>query len=226
MGKYCEEKSVRFLGIWVDETMSFSCHITKLKSKLNSGIYALSTSSNIVSLKVRKLIYRSLVESHLRFGAIVYGATNPGNLEQICVLQRKAIRKVARAKYNAHTDNLFKDYCFLKFEDIVHLSQTIFVRQFKNKMLPTSFLNFFQDLPLSEQIFRDHDYNLKVKKVNKNFLSFYPNVQMIQAWNRNNILIKSEAETKDMKDYYTIHKINSYESECVKDNCYVCNLPY
>ena len=93
-------------------------------------------------------------------------------------------------------------------------------------MAPNSFNNFFQVLPQSEQIFRDHDYNLKPKTVNENFLSFYPNVKMIQAWNRNNLLIKSEAQTQDMTEYHTNCKISSYKSECVKDNCYVCNLPY
>ena len=137
VGRYCAEKSVRFLGIWVDDTLSFSSHISKLKSKLVSGIYALSTSSKLVSLKVRKLIYRSLVESHIRFASIIYGASNSNLISDIRVLQRKAIRIVAKAKYNAHTSELFKEYSFLKFDDIVHLNQTIFVRQFKNKQLPT-----------------------------------------------------------------------------------------
>ena len=223
VGKYCEEKSVRFLGIWVDDTLSFTDHIAKLKAKLKSAIYALSTSSTIVSLRVRKLIYNSLFESHLRFGAIIYGASNPKSLEQICVLQRKAIRIVARAKYNAHTDNIFKEFRVLKFDDIVHLSQTIFVRQFKNKQLPTSFNNFFQNLPLSEQIYRDHDYNLKQKLLNKPFLHNYPSVQLVRAWNRNNLFIKSEAEIIILKSDYITQKINNYEGDCTKDNCYVCD---
>ena len=207
----------------MDDTLSFSSHISKLKSKLVSGIYALSTSSKLVSLKVRKLIYRSLVESHIRFASIIYGASNSNLISDIRVLQRKAIRIVAKAKYNAHTSELFKEYSFLKFDDIVHLNQTIFVRQFKNKQLPTSFLNFFQDLPLSQQIYRDHDYNLKPKQVNKTFLSHYPTVKMIRAWNQNDLLIKSEGEVTDLKEYFMMHKLNSYESECLEVNCYICN---
>ena len=152
--------------------MSFTDHICKLKSKLISGIYALSTSSGLVSLKVRKLIYCSLVESHICFAAIIYGGSNPTLLSPIRVLQRKAIRIVARAKFNAHTDNIFKELSILKFDDIIQLNQTLFVRQFKNMQLPISFNNFLENLPPSEQIFRDHDYNLKLKTVKKPFLSF------------------------------------------------------
>ena len=43
VGQTCPEKSVRFLGIWIDDQLSFSGHIDKIKSKLNSALYALST---------------------------------------------------------------------------------------------------------------------------------------------------------------------------------------
>jgi hypothetical protein len=82
-GKHCDVQLIRFLGVWIDEDMSFEGHINKLKSKLNSGLYALSTCAYIVPLRIRKLIYRSLVESHLRVGSILYGAATPKLLEPI-----------------------------------------------------------------------------------------------------------------------------------------------
>ena len=139
----CLEKAVRFLGIWIDDTLSFSVHIQKLKAKLNSGLYALSTCNKIVKIQIRKLIYRSLFESHLRFGSVISGAANPTLLEQISVLQRKAVRHVARAKYNAHADVLFKSYQFLKYDDLVHLSQCNFMRLYSNKQLPKYLFNMF-----------------------------------------------------------------------------------
>ena len=54
VGQFCEETSVRFLGIWIDDALTFSGHISKLKSKLNSGLYALSTCNKIVPVKIRK----------------------------------------------------------------------------------------------------------------------------------------------------------------------------
>ena len=57
VGKFCPETTVRFLGILIDDTLSFSGHIQKLKAKQNK----------IVPLKIRKTIYQSLIESHLRF---------------------------------------------------------------------------------------------------------------------------------------------------------------
>ena len=225
-GSNCEEKYVRFLGIWIDDNMSFVGHIEKLKSKLNSGLYALSTCNKIVPLKIRKLIYRSLIESHLHFGSVIYGAANPKLLQTVETLQRKAVRLVARTTYNAHTDPLFKQYSILKLNDLVNLDQNIFVRQFKNGKLPPSFKDFFYNLSSTAQKTRDDDYNLEAKHLTNNLLFYYPSVQLIRNWNRNTIVVKAQAEISLMKSEFKICQINKYEDECVKLNCYVCSRTY
>ena len=55
VGNMCLEKSVRFLGIWIDDTLCFSGHTEKLKAKPNSGMYALSTCDQLVPLKKNNL---------------------------------------------------------------------------------------------------------------------------------------------------------------------------
>ena len=60
-GRNCVEEYVRFLGVLIDDELSFVGHINKLKSKLNSGLYALSTCNNLVPLNIRLLIYRGLI---------------------------------------------------------------------------------------------------------------------------------------------------------------------
>ena len=221
-GDNCKENFVRFLGIWIDENLSFLGHLAKLKSKLNSGLYALANCSKTVPFRIRKLIYHSLLESHLHFGSIIYGATNPKNLGQIETIQRKALRILTRSKYNVHTDPLFKKHNILKLSDLIQLNQTLFVRQYKNGKLPESFFGFFQDIPFNEQKSRDDDFNLKQKLATTNALLYFPSCQIIRNWNQNNILLKSEADTSNLKEDFVQKKINSYDEECVKPNCYTC----
>ena len=223
VGDTCDEKLVRFLGIWIDERLSFEGHIHKLKSKLNSGIYALSTCQNSVPLNIRKTIYSSLIESHLRFGSIIYGAAKPGLLDQISVTQRKAVRSVANVMYNSHTDPIFKRFGFLKFNDIVHLDQSIFMLKYSNNNVPISFRHFFQNISATESRRRDDVYNFKTKTPNYPDLFFYPNVQLIKNWNRNSILIKSEGEHLGLKAAFITNKLNSYEEECSNAYCYICS---
>ena len=88
--------------------------------------------------------------------------------------------------------------------------------------MPKSFDNMFQYLPLSDQVYRDHDYNFKPKTCNKNFLCHFPTVQLLRAWNRSHLLVKSEAEINLMKATFISQKLSTYEEECVKQFCYIC----
>ena len=178
--------------------MSFSGHISKLKSKLNLGIYALATCTKVVPFRIRKLIYHSLFESHLHFGSIIYGASNPRILSSIETVQRKAVRVLARSKYNAHSDPLFKKHKILKVGDLIQLDQSIFVRQFKNGKLPGSFNGFFHDIPFNEQKSRDDDYNLR-KQTNIALLHF-PSCQIVRSWNQNSLSLKAEADIATFKE--------------------------
>ena len=220
VGDHCKENLVRFLGIWIDENLSFTGHLAKLKSKLNTGIYALATCTKVVPFRVRKLIYHSLFESYLHFGSIIYGAATSKNLEQIAIVQRKAVRVLTRSKYNAHADPLFKKHQLLKVGDLIHLNQSIFVRQFKNAKLPESFHNFFQRIPLSSQRSRDDDYNLQ-KQTNIDFYHF-PSNQIVKSWNQNHLIIKSEADISALKEKFIKQKLDSYDEECLKENCMIC----
>ena len=50
-GNNCAKKYVCFLGVLIDDELSFIGQIEKLKSKLNSGLYALSTCKGRVLKK-------------------------------------------------------------------------------------------------------------------------------------------------------------------------------
>jgi hypothetical protein len=222
VGHNCKEKYVRFLGIMIDENLSFDGHIDKLQSKLKSSIYALSTCGRAVPVSVKKLIYRCLFESHLRFGAIIYGAARPALLEPLAVLQRKAIRLVHNCKYNAHTDHLFKSSRILKCADLVQLSQVMFMREYSNNLLPTSFHNFFQYIPLEEQRCRDDNYNYKQKPLNLKMLFYSPSVQLIRSWNLADITLKAQGEISTYKSDFIASKLITYDDMCTKVSCYVC----
>ena len=92
--------------------------------------------------------------------------------------------------------------------------------------LSLSFHNFFQDIPLDEQKSRDDDYNLKLNQLADRSLLYFPGNQMIRAWNSNNLLIKSEADCTTLKENFKQNKLDLYEDDCLKPNCYVFNLDY
>ena len=134
-----KEKSVRFLGVWVDDELSFTSHLTQLRIKLSYGIHALHTSKFNTTLEIRKTIYYSLFACHLGFGSIMYGAARENSLSEIFTLQKRAVRLVSGSHYIAHTDPIFQRLGILKLTDMINLDRQVFVHKFRQGKLPLAF---------------------------------------------------------------------------------------
>ena len=107
VGESCKEKSFKFLGHHLDENLTWVYHVNHVHKKLVSANFALSRSKTFLPPKVLKSIYRSLFESHLHFGSIVWGCAKAQLLHKLEVQQKKAIRHVKNLRYNSHTGDHF-----------------------------------------------------------------------------------------------------------------------
>jgi len=102
--------SERFLGVILDSNLSFQSHITALSGKIsrNSGI--LFKLKGIVPENILKLVYNSLIQSHLNYCSNVWGLGSKASLATIFRSQKKAIRaienKYNNAFYNKETGEL------------------------------------------------------------------------------------------------------------------------
>ena len=181
VGENCKEKSFRFLGHWVDENLSWKYHLEKLQSKLISANYALSTSKYLVPLRIRKVIYRSLFESHLHFGSIIYGSCEPKYLSNIVTIQKRAVRNIVCAKYRAHTDPIFKQLNILKAEDLINIDQCLFVHKYRSNRLPLPFKSFFTSQSFSSSCITHADYNFKHNNVNHEYLCHFPSYKIVKS---------------------------------------------
>ena len=65
---------VTFFGIYIDDKLEWGEHIQHISKKISSGSYAISKSKRLLSLENLKLLYYSLVHSHLNYGTILWGA--------------------------------------------------------------------------------------------------------------------------------------------------------
>ena len=63
------------------------------------------------------MIYHSLIASHLVYGLSIWGNSGCKKLNKLEKLQKKAIRNIVAAKYNEHTERIFKNLKILKFTD-------------------------------------------------------------------------------------------------------------
>ena len=135
--------SCKFLGIMIDDKLTWSEHISYTKSKLCRSLYAISRSKNVVPLKHLKTLYDSLIHPYISYGIVLWGSTYSSYLQKIRICQNKAIRHIYRSAYNAHTDPLFKESKILKLDQLYILEAGKLVFDALHGILPAPLLHVY-----------------------------------------------------------------------------------
>ena len=222
VGGECREKSLRFLGLLVDDNLTFTNHVARLKIKLGHALYHLSSCKDTTPLRIKKSIYYSLFESQLRFSAIVYGSAGKNEMEKLFKQQKRAIRLVSGASFAEHTDALFMRNGILKLEDLIDLERALHVHKYRNGNLPKSFDDNYLSLKDQGSLSRREDLLCyQLPSVPKS-LSRSPTILLIKAWNALPYDVKSISNPITFKQAIVERSLAKYTEVCSKDNCYSC----
>ena len=97
-------KAFNFLGIVLNENLTWTDHTAHIANKINPVIAQLRRLKHSLPLHILKMIYNSLILSRLHYGIALWGKS-PGNLTKP---QKKAIRALTGSGVNSHTIPLLK----------------------------------------------------------------------------------------------------------------------
>ena len=86
--------SERFLGVIVESNLNWKIHISNLAAKISRNAGILYKLKGLVPNKVLRLVYNSLIQSHINYCSNVWGLGAKSTLNSIFVSQKKAIRAV------------------------------------------------------------------------------------------------------------------------------------
>ena len=141
VGTNFQEQTIKFLGIYIDEKLSWKRHISQICSKMARSIFFINKVKNILPTSALKILYYSLVHCHIIYGIMVWGGAQ--TINKIFILQKRAIRTICKRKYRDHTEPLFKKENILKINDVFKLHVNLFMYDYRQNHLPESFSNFF-----------------------------------------------------------------------------------
>ncbi|XP_036143172.1 uncharacterized protein LOC118645672 [Monomorium pharaonis] len=77
--KIMNQRSAKFLGVWFDNHLSFSKHITEIRGKVNKAnslLRYLGGVSRGIEVNTSLMLYKSLVRSIMDYGSFVYAPNN------------------------------------------------------------------------------------------------------------------------------------------------------
>ena len=181
----CKEKATKFLGIFIDENLSWTHHVANLNSKIARTVFMIKQVKYILPDDSLKTLYYALIQSHLTYGILAWGNASDSTLKKTKILQKRAIRCIHKANYNSHTDPLFKHSKLKKLTDIYETQVLLFMHNYVSNKLPESFNGTFvlnRDM-MTSYITRQSNL-LYEKKCLTHFASSLPLFNFPHIWNK------------------------------------------
>ena len=212
-----------FLGLTINEKLSWKPHIDKIANKISKYSGVLCRLKNFLPPHILKTIYCSIIQSNLNYALLAWGF----DCNRLIKLQKKIIRIISSSKkYNAHTEPLFKKLGLLKIEDMMKHNILKFYYKLKKNKVPAYFENYqvsnLEDIHELDtrfnQLFPANATRTHIQdKCLRNYLP--------EILNDTPIIILEKASThsyKGFSDYAKLKYIEKYSNTCHIQNCYVC----
>jgi len=182
--KIAHMESVKFLGVHVDEYLSWKPHINMLNQKLSKSMFIINKVKHILPPHVLQTLYYTLFHSHLSYGILAWGAAADSTLKQTTLLQKRAIRTINNAKYNSHTDPLYKQSHILKIADIFKLQACLFMWDYENNLLPQSFSkSFIHNYDINTEHHTRQSKHIYIQQTRNEFSRNLPKYRYPKIWN-------------------------------------------
>ena len=214
-----------FLGVVIDKNLKWKNHINITAKKISKAVGIMTRLKKFLPSNILVMLYNSLFLPYINYGSLIWG----WQCNKLIKLQKKAIRTIAKARYNSHTTPLFKQFKILKIRDLCALHDFKFCYKLKNYQIPQYFLsNLFLHKNHTHQYNTRQSNDLRLPAVRhdfaKNAMSYrYPNI-----YNTMDQTIKEKIFTHSLNGFktYIKHKfLESYDVICNIQNCYSCNVP-
>ena len=130
--------TVKFLGVVIDDKLSWGPHIKLVAVKLSKGLGILYRVRYCVPASVLRIIYDSLIYPYLTYCTLVWGGAYPSLKKTIVVLQNKIVRIITFSDYRASSLPLYRKLNFMCINDIYMYQVVLFMFQLRNNLLPVS----------------------------------------------------------------------------------------
>ena len=149
-------QEARFLGVIIDDKLTWSAHIKTMKSKMSRYIGIMNKIKSKIPENIRLQIFHSFVQSHLNFCCLVWGFSKKTNIDTLFTVQKKAMRAVMSGYINYYfkdgqlptgTKNSFNQHGVLTVHGIIANQALRFMHKVKvfPSLIPTSVRSTIQD---------------------------------------------------------------------------------
>ena len=113
-----EVQKTKFLGIIIDNKLTWKWHIDHIAGKISRGIGMIIKARQYLNKSGLMSLYYSFIYPYLTYCNHIWGATYKTRLKRLVMLQNKAVRILSHAGNRTSSDPLFKKLDIMKVENI------------------------------------------------------------------------------------------------------------
>ena len=129
-------KSTKFLGMWIDESLTWNEHITKVILKLKSRVNLLKMSKNFLSKHALKVLYFAQLHSVLAYGIVMWGSlASQANLNKLQKIQNTCFRIIDNPVCKS-LENSYRDQKILNVSQTIDIELTKLWHKYQLNLLP------------------------------------------------------------------------------------------
>ena len=133
-----EKTSTKYLGVILDNHLTWSEHIKYTNMKIHKGIGIFYKVRNFVNYQILKSLYYAFFQSPIDYCFNIWTCTDPSLVEPINVSMKKGIRALFFTKQDSHLDPLFKSHQLLNFTKLQTLHLSMFEWDLQHNNLPNT----------------------------------------------------------------------------------------
>jgi len=86
------EDNLKYLGVFLDNKLSWKPHVQKVKTQLSRACGILSKLKHYTILPVLKVVYNSLIHPYLNYSILSWGRASNATTQPLIKLKNKAIK--------------------------------------------------------------------------------------------------------------------------------------
>lgn len=128
----------KYLGLWIDDKLTWKPHIEHVKSKLTSLLGALRKVTKCIPRKVRYVIYNSLVKSHLEYLVEIWGTGADTNINPLQRTQNKIIKVLFCYPYLFPTNELYNKTKLFNLKQLYIYKTCILIKNIITKSIQSN----------------------------------------------------------------------------------------
>lgn len=206
-----EARTTKFLGVIIDNKLSWKDHIAYIHTKISKNIGIIIKAGRYFNKDTVLNLYYTFIFPYLYYCNIVWGNTFKTHLQKLVTIQKKVIRIISKVPNRTHTADLFVNLNVLSLSHIYDYSVAIFMYKYTKGLLPKLF---------DEMFFRNSQFHRYNTRQEMNIPSYKLTIQKQsikyygpQFWNSISLTFDTNCSIHTFKRHLKKHLIITFSHQ-------------